>query len=118
MTLQQQARQRLDQQLTELLKQQKEINKQQKQELLDLREFREKYERPGIITGKQIELIRASLATLTYPASKQNIQNYVEQNKAKIVEVDSVTAIIGELSTRQYASIQEIVNELLKRQHT
>jgi hypothetical protein len=115
LSLQQQAKQQTEQQLNELLQRQREINKQQKEELLELREFREKYERSRIISGSntEIELIRTGLAEMKFPIKKQNIQTYVEQNKTKIKDADSVTKTIEKLpSNKEYANIEDILNEL------
>jgi uncharacterized protein (DUF2236 family) len=57
--------------------------------------------------------MRTGLAEMKFPTNKQNIQTYLEQNKAKIKDVDSVTKAIEKLlSTKEYANIQEIRNEL------
>ena len=102
-----------EQQLNDLLQRQREINKQQKEELLELREFREKYEHSRLISGSkgEVELMRTGLAGIKFPTNKQNIQTYVEQNKAKIDGADSVTIAIGKLPSKEYANIQEILNE-------
>jgi hypothetical protein len=114
LSLQQHARQQSEQQLNELLQQQRELNKQQRAELLELREFREKYEHSGIISDgkREVELVRTSLAGIKFPTNKQNMQTYVEQNKAKIANADSVTMAIGKLPSKEYANIQEILNEV------
>lgn len=115
LSLQQQAKQQSEQQLNELLQRQREINKQQKEELLELREFREKYEQSRLVSesNREAELMRTGLAGMKFPANKQNIQTYLEQNKAKIKDVDSVTKAIEKLlSTKEYENIQEILNEL------
>jgi hypothetical protein len=115
LSLQQQARQQSEQQLNELLQRQREINKQQRDELLELREFREKYEQSRLISesNRAVELMRTGLAGMKFPTNKQNIQTYVEQNKAKIEDADSVTKIIEKLpSNKEYATIEEILNEL------
>jgi Protein of unknown function (DUF4231)/Protein of unknown function (DUF2795) len=114
LSLQQHARQQSEQQLNELLQQQRELNKQQRAELLELREFREKYEHSGIISDgkREVELVRTSLAGIKFPTNKQNMQTYVEQNKAKIANADSVTIAIGKLPSKEYANIQEILNEV------
>jgi hypothetical protein len=116
LSLQQHARQQSEQQLNELLQRQREINKQQREELLELREFREKYEHSKLIseTNKEIELIRTGLAGTKFPANKQNIQTFLEQNKAKIDGADSVTITIGKLPSKEYANIQEILDEFEK----
>jgi len=115
LSLQQQAKQQSEQQLNELLQRQHEINKKQKEELLELREFREKYEQARLVSESNIEaeLMRTGLAGIKFPTNKQNIQTYLEQNKAKIKDVDSVTKAIEKLlSTKEYANITEILNEL------
>lgn len=113
LSLQQHARQQSEQQLNELLQRQREINKQQKEELLELREFREKYEKSRLNSRPkgEVELVRTGLAGIKFPTNKQNIQTYVEQNKAKIDDADSVTIAIGKLPSKAYANIQEILNE-------
>lgn len=114
LTLQQQARQQSDQQLNELLQIQSEINMQQKQELLELRKFRTQYEHLRVISGseKQVEVIKTSLVGIKFPTTKQDIQSYVEQNKKKIDDADSITAKIAKLPSKEYTSIQELVNEM------
>ena len=115
LSLQQQAKQQSEQQLNELIQRQREINKQQREELLELREFREKYEQSRLVneSNKEVELIRTGITGMNFPANKQNIQIYLEQNKAKIEDVDSVTKAIEKLpSTKEYANIQEILNDL------
>ena len=116
LSLQQHAKQQSEQQLNELLQRQREINKQQRDELLELREFREKYENSGLISkgNEEAKLMRTGLAGMKFPANKQNIQTYVEQNKAKINGADSITMAIGKIPAKEYANIQEIENELLK----
>ncbi len=113
LSLQQHARQQSEQQLNELVQRQHEINKQQKEELLELREFREKYEHSRLIGGSngEVELMRTGLAGIKFPTNKQNIQTYVEQNKAKIDGADSVTIAIEKLPSKAYANIQEILKE-------
>jgi hypothetical protein len=116
LSLQQQARQQSEQQLNELVQRQREINKQQREELLELREFREKYEQSRLTSGrnKDVELIKTSLAGMKFPVKKENILTYLEQNKAKIEDSDSVTKIVEKLPpyNKDYANIQEILNEL------
>ena len=114
LSLQQQTRQQSDQQLNELLQRQNEINMQQKQELLELRKFRAQYEHLQLTNGseQQAELIKTSLIGMKFPTTKQNIQTYVEQNKTKIDAVDSVIAEIEKLPSKEYMTIQEIVNEI------
>ncbi len=115
LSLQQQAKQQSEQQLNELIQRQREINKQQREELIELREFREKYEQSKLSTesNREAELMRTGLAGVKFPANKENIQIYLEQNKAKIEDVDSVTKAIEKLpSTKEYANIQEILSEL------
>ena len=114
LSLQQQARQQSEQQLNQLLQQQREINKQQRGELLELREFREKYENSSRVSGSkgEVQLVRTGLAGIKFPTNKQNMQTYVEQNKAKIANADSVTMAIGKLPSKEYANIQEILNEV------
>jgi Protein of unknown function (DUF4231)/Protein of unknown function (DUF2795) len=113
LSLQQHARQQSEQQLNDLLQKQRDINKQQQQELLELREFRDKFDRsrPIISSNGETELVRTSLAGLKFPANKQSIQTYVEQNTAKIDSPDLVTAAIGKLPSRDYSNIQEVLNE-------
>jgi hypothetical protein len=67
-----------------------------------------------VISGseKQVEVIKNSLAGIKFPATKQDIQTYVEQNKKKIDDADSITAKIEKLSSKEYTSIQELVNEI------
>ena len=114
LSLQQNARQQSEQQLNELLQQQREINKQQRGELLELREFRQKYENTGVISDSKIELMKTSLAGIKYPTNKQNIQTYVEQNKEKMDDANSVTKVIEKLpsNNKEYTNIEMILNEL------
>ena len=93
LSLQQQAKQQSEQQLNELIQRQREINKQQREELLELREFREKYEQSKLSSesNREAELMRTGLSGVKFPVNKQNIQTYLEQNKAKIKDADSVT---------------------------
>lgn len=113
LSLQQHARQQSEQQLNDLLQRQREINKQQQQELLELRQFREKYERSRLLTGNngELELVRTSLAGMKFPTNKQNIQTYVEQNKAKNPSGDLVATAIGKLPYKEYTNIEDILNE-------
>ena len=89
---------------------------QQKKELLELRKFRAQYEHLQPTSGNELQvgLIKTSLAGLKFPATKQNIQTYVEQNKTKIDDANSVTAEIEKLPSKEYTSIQELVNEMSK----
>jgi hypothetical protein len=113
LSLQQHARQQSEQQLNDLLQKQRAINKQQQQELLELREFREKYELPRLIISSngETELVKTSLVGLKFPTNKQGIQTFVEQNKAKIGSAELVIAAIGKLRSRDYSNIQEVLNE-------
>jgi len=113
LSVQQHAKQQSEQQLNDLLQRQREINKQQKEELLELREFREKYEHSRLTSegNGQAALLRTGLAGLKFPTNKQNIQTYVEQNKSKINGADSLTVAIGKLPSKEYANIQEVLNE-------
>jgi Protein of unknown function (DUF4231) len=111
LSLQQQAKQQLDQQLNELLEKQREINKQQKQEILELQEFRKKYELVGNDYGK---LVSSSLVGLKFPANKEAILAFIEQNKTRIKDADSIATRIGRLPSKEYASTQDITNELSK----
>ncbi len=61
-----------------------------------------------------METMKNGLAGIKFPISKQNIQIYLEQNKSKIKDADSVTIAIGKLPPKEYANIQEIEKELLK----
>jgi hypothetical protein len=114
LSLQQQARQQSEQQLDELLQQQRETNKQQRAELLELREFRKKIENSRLnnASNGEVELVKTGLAEMKFPTNKQNIQTYVEQNKAKIGDSSSVAIAIGKLPSKEYANIQEVLNEL------
>jgi hypothetical protein len=44
---------------------------------------------------------------IKFPATKQDIQTYVEQNKRRLI-----TAKIEKLLSKEYTSIQELVNEM------
>ena len=116
LSLQQQARQQSEQELNEQIQRQREINKQQKEELHELRKFREKYVHSRLIsvTNSESELMKTSLAGMKYPINKQNIQIYVEQNKGKMVDANSVIKVIEKLplNNKEYVNIEEIVNEL------
>jgi hypothetical protein len=114
LSLQQHGRQQSEKQLNDLLQRQREINEQQKEEIQDLREFREKYEQSSVISESKIEFVRTTLAGIKYPTNKLNIQTYVEQNKEKMVDVDSVINVIEKLpsNNKEYINIGEILNEL------
>ena len=115
LSLQQQGRQQSEKQLTDLLQRQRDINEQQKEEIQDLREFREKYEQSSVISSNKIELVRTTLTGIKYPTNKLNILTYVEQNKEKIMNADSVINVIEKLpsNNKDYTNIEEILNELL-----
>ena len=115
LSLQQQGRQQSEKQLTDLLQRQRDINEQQKEEIQDLREFREKYEQSGVISSSKIELVRTTLTGIKYPTNKLNILTYVEQNKEKIMNADSVINVIEKLpsNNKDYTNIEEILNELM-----
>ena len=117
LSLQQHSRQQSEQQLNELLQRQREINKQQREELLELRQFRERYESLGTsskIGSDEVKLMRTGLAEMKFPANKQAIQTYVEQNRTKINGAEILTVAVGKLPPKEYANLQEIENELLK----
>ena len=118
LSLQQQAKQQSEQQLNELLQRQHEINKQQREELLQLREFHEKYEHSRIIneSNREVELMRTALDGTNYPTNKTKIQAHFEQNKEKIKDADLVTKAIDKLpSDKEYKNMDEILNELIVR---
>ena len=68
LSFQQQSRQQSEQQLDKLLQKQREINKQQRDELLELQEFRKKYEQPSSFTkgNGKIELMRIDLKSMHF----------------------------------------------------
>ena len=70
--IRQQAKQQSEQQLNELIQRQREINKQQREELLELREFREKYENQNRVKKviEEVELMRTRLDGEKYPTNK------------------------------------------------
>jgi|RhiMethySRZTD1v2_1073278.scaffolds.fasta_scaffold102551_2 hypothetical protein len=115
LSLQQQGRQQSEKQLNDLLQRQRDINEQQKEEIQDLREFREKYEQSSVISSNKIELVRTTLTGIKYPTNKLNILTYVEQNKEKIMNADSVINVIEKLpsNNKDYTNIEEILNELM-----
>lgn len=110
-SLQQQAKQQLDQQLAELLEKQREINKQQKQEILELQEFRKKYE---LMVRGDGQFVSSSLVGLKFPANKQTILEFIGQNKTRINDADSLAIRIEKLPSREYASTEDITNEITK----
>lgn len=113
LSLQQNARQQSEQQLNELLQRQNERDKELREELLELRKFRDKYEHliPVSDGKREVELVRNSLDGIKFPTNKQDIQTYVEKNKTKIADVDLVTKAIERLPPKAYANIQEILME-------
>ena len=116
LALQQNAKQQSEQQLNNLLLQQREINRQQRQELMELREFQKKYRDFQLIDGVTggIDTVRTALAEIKFPIQKESIQAYVEQNKSKIKDIDSITLIINKLPSKEYANMKEIEAELMK----
>lgn len=85
LSFQQQSRQQSEQQLDKLLHKQREIDKQQRDELLELREFRKKYEQPSLFTkgNGEIELMRIGLRSMKFPANKQNIMHMLSRTGQK-----------------------------------
>jgi hypothetical protein len=116
LALQQNAKQRSDQQLNDMLQQQREINKQQRNELLELRQFKEQYQEPVTVpeVSERVELIRSTLSEIKFPTNKENIELFIQQNKSKIKDMDSISLILDKLPSKQYINLKEIESELVK----
>ena len=67
-------------------------------------------------SNREVELMRTGLSGMKFPINKQTIQTYVEQNKAKIEDADSVINAIGKLpsTNKEYANIQEILKPVYR----
>ncbi len=114
--LQQNAKQQSDQLLTNMVQQQQEINKQQMDELIELRKFKEKYQQPITVpeVNEKVELIRSSLSEIKFPTNKENIALFIQQNKSKIKDMNSITLILNKLPSKEYTNMKEIESEIVK----
>ena len=114
--LQQNAKQQSDQILTNMVQQQQEINKQQMDELIELRKFKEKYQQPITVpeVNEKVELIRSSLSEIKFPTNKENIELFIQQNKSKIKDMNSITLILNKLPSKEYTNMKEIESEIVK----
>jgi hypothetical protein len=54
------------------------------------------------------------LSGISFPKNRQDILNHIEQNKGKIENADSVIKTISVLPARDYTSLQDFENELLR----
>lgn len=116
LALQQNAKQQSDQQLNDMLQQQREINIQQRNELIELRRFKEQYQEPIKVpeVNEKVELLRSTLAEIKFPTNKENIELFIQQNKSKIKDIDSITSILNKLTSKQYTNMKEIETEIAK----
>ena len=55
-----------------------------------------------------------ALSGISFPKNRQDILNHIEQNKGKIENADSVIKTISVLPARDYTSLQDFENELLR----
>jgi hypothetical protein len=55
-----------------------------------------------------------ALSGISFPKNRQDILNHIEQNKGKIENADSVIKTISVLPARDYISLQDFENELLR----
>ena len=60
------------------------------------------------------ESVVKALSGISFPKNRQDILNHIEQNKGQIENADSVIKTISILPAREYNSLQDFENELLR----
>jgi hypothetical protein len=60
------------------------------------------------------ESVTKALSGISFPKNRQDILNHIEQNKGQIENSDSIIKTISVLPARDYNSLQDFENELLR----
>ena len=98
------------------LQQQQQRASQQQQQPSSSEEQKEKKDLNSIspkISSLTDSVVKA-LSGISFPKNRQDILNHIEQNKGKIENADSVIKTISVLPARDYNSLQDFENELLR----
>jgi hypothetical protein len=99
-----------------LQQQQQRASQQQQQQQPSSEEQKEKKDLSDVspkISSLTDSVVRV-LSGISFPKNRQDILNHIEQNKGKIENADSVIKTISVLPARDYTSLQDFENELLR----
>jgi len=96
-----------------LQQQQQRANQQQQPSSEEPKEKKDLSDVSPKISSLSDSVVKA-LSGISFPKNRQDILNHIEQNKGKIENADSVIKTISVLPARDYNSLKDFENELLR----
>lgn len=96
-----------------LQQQQQQVRQRQQPSSEEQNEKKDRSDVSPKISSLSDSVVKA-LSGISFPKNRQDILNHIEQNKVKIENADSVIKTISVLPARDYNSLQDFENELLR----